>query len=191
MKETRDSLSRVQYAPTVDDEGLKESEAQTAEQRLERASALRLLRVQRGEQYSQRATQEILGVALSFEDIRQELINNRVDATDRRNRIENDIVAPLTDISEKMFPVLDGRLGRLRSNLEGGSPEAETRAAAVSAVAQTDQILIRLEAVLEKMLELETYNELVDLIRKMIRDQEDLTERTKEQQKKSALDLLN
>ena len=127
----------------------------------------------------------------SFEDIRQELINNRVDATDRRNRIENDIVGPLTSVAEKMFPILDGRLGRLRSHLEGSSPEDETQAAAVSAVAQADQILSQLEAVLEKMLELETYNELVDLIRKMIRDQEDLTERTKEQQKKSALELLN
>ncbi len=194
LKETRDSLARVQFAPSVDQESTLADDATgtlSAQERIERAATLRLLRVQRGEQHSQRATQEIAGVALSFDDIRQELINNRVDATDRRNRIENDIVKPLSSIVDQMFPVLDGRLERLRMHLEEARPEDEIRAASVATVTQVDQILIQLEAVLEKMLELETYNELVELVRKMIRDQEDLTERTKEQQKKSALDLLN
>ena len=196
MQETRDSLGRVQFADVeTGSEGMlldEESSAESSspEERNRRAASLRVLRVQRAEQHSQRAAQEVLGVALSFDDIRQELSNNRVDAGDRRDRIERDISRPLQQIADESFPILDLRLTQLRQDLESSVPDRDLLASAAVAVAQADEILVAMEAVLDRMLDLETYNELVDLIRAMIRDQEDLTEKTKHQQKKSALDLL-
>ena len=47
-----------------------------------------------------------------------------------------------------------------------------------------------MSAVLDNMLEFETYNELIDLIRDLINDQEEISEKTKDERKKQVLDLL-
>ena len=47
-----------------------------------------------------------------------------------------------------------------------------------------------MNAILHNMLELETYNELIDLIRDLITDQEEINEKTKDERKKQVLDLL-
>ena len=192
LRETRDSLFRVQFEEDddVSDESASDEAAAEPEGRENRAAAIRLLRVQRAEQHGQRSAQEVLGVALSFEDIALELVNNRVDANDRVEGIARDISEPLREIVDESYPDLDQKLIRLRTHLENQRSEDAVTAAAQLAVDQVDSILVKLESVLEKMLDLETYNELVDLIRSMIKDQEDLTERTKAQRRKSALDLL-
>ena len=46
-----------------------------------------------------------------------------------------------------------------------------------------------MDAVLENMMELEGYNELLDLVRSLIADQERLIEQTKSEQKRQILDL--
>jgi hypothetical protein len=44
--------------------------------------------------------------------------------------------------------------------------------------------------VLDNMLELETYNELIDLIRGLIGDQKQINQKTQQERKKQVLDLL-
>jgi hypothetical protein len=154
---------------------------------LVRQRALMQLRVQRAIQQTERAAQEILGVALSFDDIRHELVNNRVDSTDRQTRMERDISIPLKRVVNEMFPDLSDRLGALESNLY--DPE-QTDDLTVASVRQVDEILSELKMVLSKMLDLESYNELIDHIRALIREQDNLIDKTKKKRKKSALDLL-
>jgi len=50
--------------------------------------------------------------------------------------------------------------------------------------------LLKMTVVLDNMLELETYNELIDLIRGLIDDQEQINEKTQQERKKQVLDLL-
>ncbi len=199
MREMRDSLQRVSLgeddasggaADDGSDDDTSTSQSARAAEQAERRAALRGLRVQRAEQHSRRAAAEVLGVALSFEDISMELVNNRVDAQDRVERMEQAIANPLRDIAERMLPEWDESLAPLRQALEEAGDETRVGTATQAAVAQADAILVAMESVLEQMLELETYNELVDLVRTMIKDLEELTEKTKNQRKKSALDLL-
>ena len=63
----------------------------TAEEKQKRAHSLRLLRVQRALLQSQKSAQEILGVATTFDDIREELVNNRIDTADRKSRLQEQI----------------------------------------------------------------------------------------------------
>jgi hypothetical protein len=140
--------------------------------------------VERAIQHSQRARLEIIGVASSFDDIQQELINNRVDSKEKQERIEKQIVQPLSNIAEQMFPQWDPLLAALDARLQDPAtdvPDAEP------SVRQADAILLEMEKVLEKMLALETYNELLDIVRSLIRDQEELLERTKSQRKRQLL----
>ena len=49
------------------------------------------------------------------------------------------------------------------------------------ALQQTDDILLELDKILQKMLELETFNELIGIVRSLLDDQKDLAERTKKE----------
>jgi hypothetical protein len=59
-----------------------------------------------------------------------------------------------------------------------------------AAVAQADAILVQMRAVLDKMLELETFNEVLDMLRQIIGDQEKINAQTKDQQKQKLRELV-
>jgi hypothetical protein len=207
--ETRDMLLRVKtegpgsaVAEASLDNAQEDagSDAATQESALrKRVWNLRLLRSQQALLQSQKAAQETLGVAASFLDIREELISNRVDTEDRKVRLKERVAEPLQEIGEKMFPELDKRLARLVAPLEGDaeklaaldSDDPQVVAAADDAVRQVNSILVAMNSILQQMLDLETYNELLDIVRSLIDEQERLMNETKKQQKKQILDLLN
>jgi len=153
----------------------------------ERARSLRLLYAQRALMQSQKSAQEILGVAASFDDIRLELINNRVDTEDRKIRLKDQIADPLRLVGENMFPELDRLLKELQGQLDNVQDSDQ---AADAAVRQTDDILVELDKILQKMLELETYNELINIVRSILEEQKQIADKTKEERKKQVRDLL-
>jgi len=57
-------------------------------------------------------------------------------------------------------------------------------------VAETDRVLNRMRAVLDRMMELETFNEVVDLLRSTISAQEEIRQKTRDLQKERARALL-
>ena len=198
LSEMRDSLSRIKRTTDGDrgsapeDARQEEQADNAADQSLgdtakERAQSLRLLRTQRAAVQSDKSTQEVLGVAASFDDIREELINNRVDSIDRESRLKQQIADPLRMIGETMFPELSQQLKDLQQHLS--DPVASDEAVDL-AVERADAILLELDKVLQRMLELETFNELMNMVRSLIEDQDELIEKTKQEQKKGALDLL-
>lgn len=145
-----------------------------------------LLRVERARQNGQKNAEETRGVANAFEAIRAELINNRVDTEELRIRLKDRIADPLHRVAETMFPEFDRRLEALQ--------EQTTKAEAMSAqaaVEQADAILIQMQKVRDQMLELESFNEAVDLLREIISAQQQVTERTKQERRKKVRQLLD
>jgi hypothetical protein len=199
MTESRDSLLRVKAdagstgAEPEDTASAPASGADPGDKTLdpkaaaERARSLRLLRVQRAFLQSQKSAQEILGVSAAFRDIREELINNRVDSEDRKTRLQNEVVDPLEHIGSVLFPELDSRLQILETKLD--DPQAGPPAAA-AAVTKANEILIELDKVLQRLIKFETYNELLDIVRALIKEQEDLIGQTKSEQKRQVLNQL-
>ncbi len=187
VRETRDSVTHVRSANVTKESAPAALDEADPQADPVRQRALNLLRVQRARQHSERASQEVLGVALSFDDIRNELINNRIDSAERQLRMERDIATPLTHVAEQMFPELSKVLGSLEQNIYQPQVADELTA---EAIRQLDEILLAMESVRDKMLDLESYNELIDQMRALIRDQDDLIEKTKKRRKQSALDLL-
>ncbi len=200
LSETRDSLSRIKR-PTTDSQGTAPEDARQATEKgaeeaadpslgetaEERTRSLRLLRTQRSLVQSDKSAQEVLGVAASIDDIRDELINNRVDTKDRESRLKAQIADPLRRIGETMFPELNHQLKTVQQQLD--DPAASDQAVDL-AVEQADAILLELDKVLQKMLELESFNELMNIVRSLIEDQQEIIEKTQEEQKKGALELL-
>jgi hypothetical protein len=180
MTETRDALLRVQTelqpnaAPSVQEPG------DDADDSARRKWSLRLLRVQRSRQQGEKSQQEVAGVAASFADIREELINNRVDTEERKIRLQQSIVEPLQQIANTQFPDWLKTIRAFETKIE---QEEIALASARQTVRETNEILLAMQQVLEKMIELETYNELVDLLRSILDEQGQLMEQTERQRK--------
>ncbi|MGM0488680.1 MAG: hypothetical protein ACQESR_18225 [Planctomycetota bacterium] len=197
VSEMRDSVGRLKQSddqePNPAPEDAREPDAKPdADQGVGKTAAdrdrsLRLLRAQRALTQCDKSAQEVLGVAASFADIRQELINNRLDSKDRESRIREHIATPLRRVGETMFPELNRLLKDMERKIEQKAGAGE---AIDSSVAQADDILLELDNVLQRILELETYSELMNIVRSLIKDQEELIEKTEKQRKDSALDLL-
>jgi hypothetical protein len=200
MGELRDSLIRVKsslgpVSAGADPEDLRAEDDSgkplSQEDIARRAAELRLLRVQRGMQQSQKSAQEVLGISGGFNDIREELVNNRVDTPERKQRLKELIADPLAQIGTEEFGKLDQYLAALEKSLGGNGPKTpETARAADETLEQTNVTIVKLEAVLQQMLDLETYNELLDIVRDLIKDQETLTDRTKQERKRQAIEDL-
>jgi hypothetical protein len=71
--------------------------------------------------------------------------------------------------------------------LEAGAPP---QAQIDQAERLVESALIQLEAVLANMLDMEDYNEVLELVRSLIEDQQRLIESTKEKQKQGVLELF-
>ena len=184
LNEARDTLLRMQ-AELEEQANLtaSESNAESEAQQL----TLRLLRTQRTQQQAGKSQQEVEGVADSFGDIREELINNRVDTPERRDRLQQKIVEPLKGIVADQFPTWMTDLATLESELNNRPLPIQ---ACQKTVSDANELIFALEQVLQDMLELETYNELLDLVRSIIKEQKSIQEKTAEERKRRARALL-
>jgi hypothetical protein len=132
---------------------------------------------------------ETAGVAEGFDDIVAELINNRVDTEELKERLEQGISEPLKEVSGELLPRFEQRLAELlRAYETDAAAAAEPLSAAKS---EADVALEAMKAVLDRMLELESYNELVELLRGIVADQEQIKQRTQEQQREKLRGLLD
>lgn len=203
MTQMRDSLLRVKAslspgaASGAEPEDLRgdddADQPLSPEQKAERVASMRLLRVQRAIQQSAKSVEEVRGVAAGFLDIREELINNRVDTEDRKNRLKDQIADPLNRTCTDEFPILDQRLAAIETLLrEAGLAVANDKAAPLAdeTIDQANVVLAQLEEVLARMQDLETYNELLEIVRDLLKDQEKLIERTQQERKRQTLEEL-
>lgn len=181
----RDSLIRLQPDPADSTPENPDSDEEAVDP--QRQASLRLIRVQRALTDTLKASQEVDGVANSFDEIRLEIENNRVDAQDRKTRLKEQIADPLHLVVDNLFPQLQQQLKQLEDEVNDPAKSPEATQAAIT---QANNILLELDNVLQKMLELETFNELLKIVRSLIDDNEDLMKKTRDQQRKSALDLL-
>jgi hypothetical protein len=201
MTQARDFLNRVHSAAPgrgLEPGDVLEAADETDQERpdpqrlAERNQSLRLLRTQQAYQQGRKSGQELLGVATAFRDIREELINNRVDTEDRKQRLKELIADPMQLIAETMFPELDRRIEQLEKLLAEAMNKRQFdlqmgEAEAKAAVEQANDILAELEAILQQMLDLETFNELLDIVRQLIKDQQGLIEKTETERKQGLL----
>jgi hypothetical protein len=136
--------------------------------------------------YSERGASETASLASAFDDIREEMVNNRIETPAIEYRLKDEIADPLRRIAETSFPELDRRLKKLQSVL--ADPQlSKTRHE--EALAEIDAILLEMRQVMNKMLELESFNEIVQHLREIIKEQDDLNKITQKKQKEKALKL--
>ncbi|WP_428303976.1 hypothetical protein [Lacipirellula sp.] len=179
--DTANAAGETDAAPANDESNASATEHERIRQR-------DLSRIGGARQSSTQIAFETGGVATGFDDIVAELINNRVDTEELKERLEGGISEPLKEISGELLPAFEKELEALESAYEAGPAEAAEPLAAAKAAAQTAEEAMK--AVLDRMLELEDYNELVELLRGIVKDQEQLKERTQQEQRDKLKGLL-
>ncbi len=131
---------------------------------------------------------ETQSIEQEFGDIRDELENNAVpDVKPLLERIDQGIIKPLHSINILDYNNLDESLVLLRKVLD----EREDGIARFDeSIGQINLTIEHLEAVLAQMLKLETVNEALQMLREIIKSQEDLQEKTRQERKKKLLEGL-
>ena len=174
VAETRDSLLRIEFAKAGG-----ESE--------DRGLAVRALRCERAVQNGRKNAYEVLGTAEAFDDVRLQLINNRIDTEELRMRLEAGIAQPLKRIAAEMFPRLElslQELGKFLGNPKTGPSKRDI------AKGQVDAILLAMDEVLGRMMELEDYSQAIAILRSIIDSQKKLGTRVKQRHKAKLRELL-
>jgi hypothetical protein len=182
MISTRDLITRIELNPLGED-GTKLSDEELATLR-ERDN----LRIAGIDQNVTQSSYETFGIAEGFEDIVTELVNNRIDTEELTQRLGRDIAEPLRAVAGELMPELQKRVQLLPQALTGGDG-AEKRLA--DAVIQADLVVDAMQKVLDRMLELENYNELVELLRTIVDEQKQLNEETKVRHREKLRSLLD
>ncbi len=181
------ATSATNDAKKNDEAASKVTTPQDAATTAQRMLSRRRLRVAGSLQNVVQAADEVKGIAEAFDDLGEELTNNRIDNPDLKSRLGEQIARPLHLIAEERMPQLVAQLKLVETKL---ADPAATTPELKKAIAQADEILVSMRQVLDKMLELETYNEVVSLLRGIITDQEEINRRTKERQKEKAKSLF-
>jgi len=168
--------------------GFEDTEGEsTDETERTRQQQVRRLRVQQSGLQASKTSEELSGIAASLDDLLEEMVNNRVDSVDRRERIGGGVRDPLNEIVSEPLARLQGQIQELEK-MVANPPQAAKKTA--EAVQTAEDVLLRLTAVLDKMLDLESYNEILDMFRDLIGDEEELLDDTKAEQKRRVLDLF-
>jgi hypothetical protein len=176
MTDTRNLLSRVDF-----------KDAPEPPVEAEKALARRRLRVAGALQNVTQSAHEVLGLAEGFDDMHEQLENNRIDNVDLKSRLREQIAQPLRQLGEDSMSQLESQLQLASERIN--DPQAGAAALADS-LRLADGVLVQMQQILDRMLELESYNEVVALLRGIIDDQRTIHDRTKQQQAERLNDLL-
>ncbi len=187
MLGTTELLARIEVEPAKQSEELTDTENSNQED-LERRQERDRLRISGALQNVTQLAHETLGVADGFEEIVRELTNNRVDTEELKQRLERGIADPLREIASSPMPELEEILQKFESALHETESSKKWQA---TSVAQAELVSEEMKQVLDRMLELESYNELVELLREIVDEQKQLEEQTKKQRREKLRSLLD
>ena len=129
-------------------------------------------------------------VRSGFGEILAELRNNGVQTSAQTARLRDAILEPLAAIADDLFPEADRAAGALLAVSENEAAPAEVAAAADAARVRADRLADAMTAVLREMRDLAEFHEAVQDLQRLVERQEDLLDRTREEQKRDLLDGL-
>ncbi len=174
------NLESSSTAPTTDEEESEENTVSSEDR-------MRLVRTQEAKIQVEKSMAELNGIAVQVAALNAELVNNRIDSTDRQLRLEN-------QIRQAIIAVLDNEFVAMLNEIKSTESDLRDARFSIDRVSRTldlnTEVVAKLNDILKNMLDIEDFNEVVDMLRDILQRQEELLEKTKEEQKQRALDLF-
>ncbi|MDR3108108.1 MAG: hypothetical protein LBU65_00265 [Planctomycetaceae bacterium] len=130
----------------------------------------------------------------SLEDVRLEMVNNAIFTPETQQRVDESVLAPLRLLVETDFVSLEEQTNAMNSLLERKQPQPSSRREATdmreAVETEYDKVLARMTAIRDGMLSMETYAEAIELLRNILRRQEELRNETQEKKKSELRSLI-
>ncbi|SFH72283.1 coiled-coil domain-containing protein [Planctomicrobium piriforme] len=120
---------------------------------------------------------ESRSIELSFRDLRDEMVNNRIDTAELLERIERRIIEPMSFLNNSDFLDVDRRLGALRLAVER---QTAMGVAAEEVTASVDHLLAQMDLILAEMKDRGTINDLIQNLQDIIKREKQLLEQIEE-----------
>lgn len=130
---------------------------------------------------------ESMSVERGFSEILQETLNNRIETTQSLDRLENKLIHPLHRLNQTDYNETDQDLGELQVLLDNRQQTAEKLPLILGRI---DRMLDKMESILKEMRRLETYGELVEMLKSIKTEQEELKRQTERERKRQAIEGL-
>ncbi|WP_437187520.1 hypothetical protein SH668x_000917 [Planctomicrobium sp. SH668] len=118
---------------------------------------------------------ESRSIEVSFRDLREEMVNNRIDTVELLERIERRVIEPLGLVNEADFLQVDRSLGAARLAVER---QRGVQAATSEILPAIDNLLRQIDSILAEMKDRGTLNDVIQNLQKMIEQQEKLLDET-------------
>ncbi|MDA7949904.1 MAG: hypothetical protein MPJ24_00310 [Pirellulaceae bacterium] len=190
MLDMRDALLELQFKGSVGrgaghepgdvEKNIGKAHSETDRKRLSDEEVRRITLLQAISQCKKSAS-EIEGVANSFGTIRKEIVNNRVDAKERVERLQEKIILPLGKLPmEIRESLVDAQLELWKDDLYQTEIER-------SSIRKASEVIESMEEILQHILEAEDFNELLEEIRFLLEEQQKLIDETEKQRKLEVL----
>lgn len=144
--------------------------------------------VQRSLNTVQKDAIETDAILAAFESIREELVNNRVETPQIRNRLEGKIIQPLRESLQNEWETAEEHLRLLDFSLRR---DESTPVTVDQCEADLEDLLATLARILLEMRKLESFQEMIEQLKGLIEDQKSLKQKTEDERKKRLIDLLN
>jgi hypothetical protein len=173
-----DSLERMQSGSS----GSEEVDESSATASSDRKNSIRMVRIESALESADRMRHETANIAIEFERILIELRNNRVAfLAELEQRIGGRIIDPLNGISADTFPELESALRQVREKIAVVASFATPLSVARE---KLGLILRQMQRVLENMLKLQRFNEVLTDLRKIIDSQQRVSQQTLEERQR-------
>ena len=130
---------------------------------------------------------ETASVEDSFKSLLDELVNNAVHTQHMVERIGERIVQPLHLANEKDFPAADEAIGLFKLDAEAQRDSVPRIDASIRAVGT---VVVRLKSALAEMQDLVKFHEAIARLQKLIKDEDQIIDATKQEQKRTRLKEL-
>jgi hypothetical protein len=178
LLEAREIVLRRRYEAAIEDLSQARERLGEAVTRPAAADADAAAPAARFGESTARAGGETAEISAAFREIRDEFDNNSLLTPELQTRLVVQIADPLATIAIRDLPGLSQACRAAATRPDPARGAALVRSA--------DEVLARMRAVLDKMMELESFNEVIERLRGVIRTQEEIRSETLERQKKRA-----
>lgn len=178
-------------AVAATDASAEQDAAEAEENSPARRERMQMLRSQQAESQMTKSEGELRGVEREISQINQELINNRIDSIDKRARLEDKIRKPLIDVLDVAWAPMATEIRAIEKKFSKPTKsDASLSELLPSSIGKSNQIIAALTSILNDMIDIQDFNEVLDMVRGMIEDQSKVLEKTKQEQKKQILDMI-
>ncbi|WP_437192187.1 hypothetical protein [Planctomicrobium sp. SH527] len=120
---------------------------------------------------------ETRSIELAFRDLREELVNNRIDTAELLERIERRVIEPMSLINNADFNDVDRQMGALRLATER---QSGMEAVSQETTASIDLLLQHIDAILAEMRDRGTINDLIQGLQDIIKREKQLLDQIEE-----------